>query len=148
MNTAVWLLFVILAILMWAATSLLYKAGIHGGDEEHITLKYSVCIGIVFFVIAAAYLVIREEEFTIWESAAHYWPMTVFGIVYAIINTISFKGYVYNEASVESPVESISAGTSTILLIMPYTKITKEKTSPTMFILFPAILELKGLLFD
>lgn len=31
MNTAVWLLFVILAILMWAATSLLYKAGVHGG---------------------------------------------------------------------------------------------------------------------
>ena len=61
MNAAVWLLFVILAILMWAATSLLYKAGVHGGDEEHITLKYSVCIGIVFFVIAAAYLVIREE---------------------------------------------------------------------------------------
>ena len=120
MNAAVWLLFVILAILMWAATSLLYKAGVHGGDEEHITLKYSVCIGIVFFVIAAAYLVIREEEFTIWESAAHYWPMTVFGIVYAIINTISFKGYVYNEASVESPVESISAGTSTILLIISY----------------------------
>ena len=46
--------------------------------------------------------------------------MTVFGIVYAIINTISFKGYVYNEASVESPVESISAGTSTILLIISY----------------------------
>ena len=120
MNTAVWLLFVILAILMWAATSLLYKTGVHGGDEEHITLKYSVCIGIIFFVIAAAYLAIREEEFTIWESAVRYWPMTVFGIVYAIINTISFKGYVYNEASVESPVESISAGTSTILLIISY----------------------------
>ena len=120
MNTAVWLLFVILAILMWAATSLLYKTGVRGGDEEHITLKYSVCIGIVFFVIAAAYLAIREEEFTIWESAARYWPMTVFGIVYAVINTISFKGYVYNEASVESPVESISAGTSTILLILAY----------------------------
>ena len=117
MENAAWLVFVVLTIVMWSATSLLYKAGVHGGDEEHITLKYSVCIGIVFFVIAAAYLVIREEEFTIWESAAHYWPMTVFGIVYAIINTISFKGYVYNEATVESPVEGISAGTSTILLI-------------------------------
>lgn len=120
MDNALWLLFVVLAILMWAATSLLYKAGVHDGKEEHICLKYSVCIGIVFFVIALVYLVIRDEPFTIWESAIRFWPMTLFAFLYPIVNTISFNGYVYNEATVESPVESISAGTSTILLIAAF----------------------------
>ena len=120
MNEITWLLFVFVAIILWAATSLLYKAGIHGGKEDHICLKYSICAGLVFFVIALVCLIIRNEPFTIWESAVRYWPMTVFGIVYAVINTISFKGYVYNEATVESPVEGISAGTSTILLVMVY----------------------------
>ena len=120
MNSVFWLVLIILSILMWSSTSLLYKAGIHDGKEEHICLKYSVCIGIVFFVIALVYLIIREESFSIFESAVRYWPMTIFGIVYAVVNTISFKGYVYNEATVESPVESISGGTSTILLIIAY----------------------------
>jgi drug/metabolite transporter (DMT)-like permease len=44
----------------------------------------------------------------------------LFGIVYAVINTISFNGYVYNEAMVESPLEGISGGTSTVLLIIAY----------------------------
>ena len=120
MNRFVWLLFVFAAIFMWSATSLLYKAGARRGKEEHICLKYSVCIGLVFFVIALVYLMIRDEPFTIWESAIRYWPMTVFGPVYAIVNTISFKGYIYNEITVESPVEGISGGTSTILLIIAY----------------------------
>ncbi|MBR3243165.1 MAG: EamA family transporter [Parasporobacterium sp.] len=46
--------------------------------------------------------------------------MTVFGIVYAIFNTVSFQGYVYNEVTVESPIEGISGGTSVILLIVVY----------------------------
>ena len=116
----IWLLLVFMAILMWSATSLLYKAGAHKEDGEHICLKFSVCVGVVFFVIALVYLLIRDEPFTIWESAVKYWPMTAFGIVYAIVNTISYKGYVYNEATVESPVEGISGGTSTILLILAY----------------------------
>ncbi|PWT25807.1 hypothetical protein [Butyrivibrio fibrisolvens] len=83
-------------------------------------MKNSVCIGLVFFAIALVYMVTRDEPFTIWESAVRYWPMTVFGLVYAVINTISFNGYIHNEATVESPVEGISGGTSTILLIIVY----------------------------
>ena len=116
----IWLLFVVLAIMMWSSTCLLYKAGVHDENEKHICLKYSVCIGIVFFVIALVYLFIREEEFTIFESAVRFWPMTVFGILYAIVNTVSFKGYIYNEATVESPIEGISGGVSTVLLILAY----------------------------
>ena len=115
-----WLLFVAISILMWAATSLLYKKGIHDGTEQHICLKYSVCIGCVFFVIALVCLAVRNETFTIWESAIRYWPMTVFAVVYAVINTISFNGYIHNEATVESPIEGISGGTSTILLVIVY----------------------------
>ena len=81
MNNAVWLLLVFMAILMWAATSLRYKAGIHGDNEEHVCLKTSVCIGVVFFLIALVYLIIRDEPFTIWESVVRYWPMTLFGPV-------------------------------------------------------------------
>ena len=120
MDRTVWIFLVLTAILMWSATSLLYKAGIHKDNEEHICLKYSVCVGSVFFVIALVYMIIRDEPFTIWESAVRYWPMTVFGIVYAIVNTISFNGYIYNEVTVESPVEGISGGTSTLLLIIAY----------------------------
>lgn len=109
-----------MAITCWSTTSLLYKAGVPKEKEEHICLKFSVCIGIVFFVIALVYLIIREEPFTIWESAVRFWPMTVFGFIYAIVNTFSFKGYVYNEAAVQSPVEGISGGTSTVLLIVIY----------------------------
>ena len=46
--------------------------------------------------------------------------MTIFGIVYAIVNTFSYKGYVYNEATVQSPIEGMSGGMSTILLIIVY----------------------------
>lgn len=120
MNTSIWLLFVILTTVFWVATCLLYKTGARGREEKHICLKFSVCIGFVFFVIALVYLLVRDEPFTIWESAVRHWPMTAFGIVYAVINTISFNGFVYNEATVESPIEGISGGTSTVLLIIAY----------------------------
>lgn len=120
MQSSIWLMSVIMAILLWASTSLLYKAGISGNKEEHICLKYSICVGIVFFVIALLYLIVRDENYSIFESAIIYWPMTLFGPIYAIVNTISFNGYIYNEATVESPVEGISGGMSTILLIIAY----------------------------
>ena len=42
MNQFLWLLLVVMAILMWSATALLYKAGVPKEKEEHICLKYSV----------------------------------------------------------------------------------------------------------
>lgn len=117
---ASWSFFTIMTIVLWAATCLLYKAGIHKEKEEYTCLKYSVSIGVIFFIIAIVYLVIRDEPFSIWESAIRFWPVTIYGIAYPILNTVSFKGYVYNEVSVESPVEGISGGTSTILLILTY----------------------------
>lgn len=116
----VWFIFIILTVLLWAMTSLIYKAGIHDDAEKHIDIKYSVSVGIVFFVISLIYLIMRDEPFSILESAVRYWPMTLFGLAYPVINTISFNGYIYNEVSVESPIEGISGGTSTILLIAVY----------------------------
>ena len=46
--------------------------------------------------------------------------MTLFGIAYAVINTVSFNGFIYNEVTVESPIEGISEGTSVIFLIIAY----------------------------
>ena len=57
LQNTIWLFFIVMAILLWSATSLLYKAGIHGNKEEHICLKYSVCVGLVFFVIAVLHLI-------------------------------------------------------------------------------------------
>jgi len=120
MDSFVWIGCSLMAILLWASTSLLYKAGIPKSRESHTCLKYSVSVGLVFFVIAVIYLAMRDAPFTIWESAVRYWPITVFGVVYAIVNTISFNGYIHNEVTVESPVEGIGAGASTILLILAY----------------------------
>lgn len=119
----IWLLLVVMVILMQAATSLLYKAGAHasaGVRERHIDLKYSVCVGTVFLPIVLAYLAMRDEPFTIWESAARFWPMTLFAIVYPVVSTVSFNGDFYNEAAVQSPLESLGDGTSTLLLIIAY----------------------------
>ena len=74
----------------------------------------------MFFPIALVYLIIRDEPFTIWESAVRFWLVTLFGFVYPVVNTISFNGYVYNEATVESPLEGIGGGMSTLLLIVVY----------------------------
>ncbi len=57
----------IMAILCWAATSLLYKAGIHRNNEKHICLKYAVSVRFVFFMIALVYLLMRKEPFSIWK---------------------------------------------------------------------------------
>ena len=89
-----WFVYIILVVLLWAATGLIYKAGIHKEPEDHTAVKYSVSVGIVFFMISAIYLTMRDEPFSIFESAVRYWPMTVFGIVYPIINTVSFNGYI------------------------------------------------------
>lgn len=138
-----------MAILLWAATCLLYKAGIHKDSEKNTCLKYTVSVGLVFFAISVVYLIIRDESFTIWESAVRYWPVTVYGIIYAVINTISYKGYIYNEVTVESPVEGISGGTSTVLLILAYlimgridsvsALLTPLKTTGILVILFSVI---------
>lgn len=76
--------------------------------------------GGVFTFEKALYLVTREEPYSIFESALRFWPMTVFGIVYAIINTVTYQGFMYNEASIVAPVENISNGSSVILLVIAY----------------------------
>ncbi len=145
-----WIVYISIVILLWAMTGLIYKAGIHKEEEKHTCLKYSVSVGVVFFAISLFYLITRDEPFTILESAVRYWPMTVFGIIYFVINTISFNGYVYNEITVEAPVEGISGGTSTVLLIAVYLimgrvdsisrLLTPLRTSGILIILFSIIL--------
>ena len=120
MDRALWLLIVVVIIALWTATCLLYKAGARNKNEKYICMKFSVCIGAVFFVIALGYLMVRDESFTILESAIKYWPITLFGIAYPILNTFTFKGYVYNEVTVESPIEGIGSGASTIFLVIAY----------------------------
>lgn len=120
MDKTIWIICTAMAIILWSSTSLLYKAGIHRKNEKYVCLKYTVSVGVVCFIIALGYYLVRQEPFSIWESAIRYWPMTVFGFVYAAINTISFNGYIYNEATVQSPIEGISGGTSTILLMIVY----------------------------
>ena len=147
---SIWYVYIILVVLLWSVTSLIYKAGIHKEPENHTDLKYSISVGTVFFIISMIYLIIRDEPFSIWESAVRYWPMTLFGIVYPVINTISFNGYKYNEVTIESPIEGISGGTSTILLIVVYLilgrvdsvseLLTPLRTTGMIFILFSIIL--------
>ena len=92
MEKATWLMLVVMTILLWSSTSLLYKVGAKDVKEKFICLKFSVCIGLVFFVIALAYLITRNESFSIWESAIRFWPVTLFGIVYPIVSFVMLVG--------------------------------------------------------
>lgn len=114
-----WTLYVLATVVLWGITDIFYKKGADKEDRL-MPFKFSVSIGLVFFVIAIYYISIREETFTIWESAVRYWPMTLFGILYAIVNTISFHGFMYNEASIVAPVENIASGSYVILLVCSY----------------------------
>lgn len=123
----IWLVYTVLAILLWSATDLLYKAGVHKEKENYTSLKFSISVGLVFLLVALYFLIVRDEPFSIFESAIRFWPMTAFGILFAIVNTFSFKGYIYNEVSVESPVEGIGGGVSVILLIIAYLLLGRVK---------------------
>ena len=65
MNNAIWLIFVIITAFAWSSTDLLYKRGAGDGKEEHICLKYSVGIGLVFFVSAIICLIVREASWSL-----------------------------------------------------------------------------------
>lgn len=119
-----WTIYVLVSILLWGVTSIFYKKGADKTDK-YIHLKYSVIIGLVFFVIASCYIMIREEPFSIWESAIHFWPMTVFGIIYAIVNTITYKGFIYNEVSVVAPIENTANGSYVMILVVAYALLGK-----------------------
>lgn len=112
-----WILFLVLTISLWSVTSIFYKKGANK-DDRYIHLKFSIVTGIVFLLIAIIYLIIRDESFSIWKSMIRFWPVTAFGIIYAITNTITFKGYIYNKSSINAPIENTANGSYVILLII------------------------------
>lgn len=122
-----WTLYVMATVILWGITDVLYKKGADK-EDKYMPFKFSVSIGIIFLVIALYYITIREEPFTIWESAVRYWPVTVFGIIYAIVNTVSFHGFMYNEASIVAPVENIANGSYVVLLIIIYVILGKVQS--------------------
>ncbi|MGN1318620.1 MAG: hypothetical protein ACI4VF_06345 [Lachnospirales bacterium] len=115
-----WILYVLSTIILWGITDIFYKKGANK-DDKYMPFKFSVSIGLIFFIISICYIIIRDEPFSIWESTIRFWPMTIFGIIYAIINTFSFQGFMYNEASIVAPVENTANGSYVILLIIIYT---------------------------
>ncbi|MGN0115827.1 MAG: EamA family transporter [Acutalibacteraceae bacterium] len=119
-----WTVLVFACIILWGITSIFYKKGANK-DDKYIHLKFSVIIGMVFFVIALCYIIIRDEPFSIWESAVRFWPVTAFGIIYAIGNTFTYKGFLYNDASVIAPIENTANGSYVMILIIVYAIIGK-----------------------
>ena len=114
-----WTFFVFVCVSLWGVTSIFYKKGADQNDP-YIHLKFSVITGLECFIIALVYLFIREEPYSIWESAARFWPLTAFGILYAIGNTFTFKGFLYNDASVVAPIENTANGSYVMILIAAY----------------------------
>lgn len=114
-----WMIFTFACIMLWGVTSIFYKKGADRNDP-YIHLKFSVITGLVFFVIALCYLFTREEPYSIWESAIRFWPVTLFGILYAIGNTFTFKGFLYNDASVVAPIENTANGSYVLILVVVY----------------------------
>lgn len=113
------MIFTFACIMLWGVTSIFYKKGADRNDP-YIHLKFSVITGLVFFVIALCYLFTREEPYSIWESAIRFWPVTLFGILYAIGNTFTFKGFLYNDASVVAPIENTANGSYVLILVVVY----------------------------
>ena len=66
-----WLFFLVSCIILWGFTSIFYKKGADK-DDKYICFKFSIIIGIVFFIIATAFLLIRDEEISILESAVKF----------------------------------------------------------------------------
>lgn len=119
-----WIIYVIICIALWGITDVLYKKGARK-EEKYIPLKFSIVIGLICFLIALVYLITRDEPFTIWESAVRFWPVTIFGIVYAIVNTISFNGFLYNDVSVIAPIENTANGSYVMILVIVYALLGK-----------------------
>ena len=71
MTNPVWLVFVLMAILLWSTTSLLYKAGARDGNESHICLKYSVCVGMEYAIFALGCWI-----YLYWKEGKVYNPFT------------------------------------------------------------------------
>lgn len=113
------MVYVLLCITLWGITGIFYKKGANI-EDKYIHLKYSIIVGLIFFIIALGYIIVRDEPFSIWESVIRFWPVTLFGIAYAIINTITFKGYLYNDASVNAPIENTANGSYVMILIAVY----------------------------
>lgn len=114
-----WIFYLVLAIGLWSVTNIFYKQGADESDK-YISLKFSIVTGIIFLLIGIVYLVTREESFTIWESALRFWPITLFGIAYCIINTVTYKGFLYNDSSIYASVSNTANGSYVILLIIIY----------------------------
>lgn len=114
-----WALTLIISIVLWSFTSIFYKKGADKNDP-YVRFRFSIVTGIIFFVIAVVYLIIREESFSIWESMIRFWPITLFSLLYPIINTITYRGFLYNETAVNATVENTANGSYVIILVIVY----------------------------
>ena len=72
MTNPVWLVFVLMATLLWSTTSLLYKAGARDGNESHICLKYSVCVGMEYAIFALGCWI-----YLYWKEGKVYNPFNI-----------------------------------------------------------------------
>ncbi|MGN0173945.1 MAG: EamA family transporter [Acutalibacteraceae bacterium] len=114
-----WTVYVLASILLWGVTSIFYKKGANK-DDKYIHFKFSIITGLIFLIIALFYIIVRDEPFTIWESAIRFWPVTIFGIIYAIGNTFTYKGFLYNDVSIVAPIENTANGSYVMILIVMY----------------------------
>lgn len=119
-----WIVWLAAAIALWSVTNIFYKKGAVE-DDPYVSFRFSIITGIIFALIAAVYLVTREEDFTIWESMLRFWPVTLFSIVYPIINTITYQGFLYTESSIYSAVGNTANGTYVVILVIVYMIIGK-----------------------
>ena len=75
-----WFVYVIGAALLWALMGLAYRkcALDMTAGERYVPIKFSIATGVVCVPIVAIYLLIREEDFSIWESFVRFYPFTIY----------------------------------------------------------------------
>lgn len=115
-----WIFFIAFAILFWAFCDIYLKKGVLKIKGKYFNIKCGITTGTVFFILSILFLIIRNESITIWESMIKYYPVTLFGVVYVIVNIIYFKSYKYNEVSVNSFIANTSGIIGIFLLIFIY----------------------------
>lgn len=115
-----WLIFITFAIFFWAFCDIFLKKGVKDIKGKYFNIKCGITTGFVFFILSIVYLLLRNEPISIWESMITYYPVTLFGLVYVIVNIIYFKSYRYNEVSINSFIANTSGIIGVIVLIILY----------------------------
>lgn len=115
-----WIISLILSVVFWSFCDVLLKRSTKQFKGKDVIIKYGIVNGIIYFILAMYILLCRDEEISLITSACKFWPVTIFGIIYCVVNTIHYNSYRYNDVSTSSVISNTSQTIGIIILIIVY----------------------------